>query len=66
MTRETDEQRKLKREAKQAAYDAWLRRKLEIARKDIREGRVIPGEQVEAEFARRRREALRKARERGL
>lgn len=56
----------VRRQAKRAEYDAWLRRKVEIARKAVREGRVISSEQVEAEFAKRRREALRRARERGL
>ena len=61
MTRERDEQRKLKREAKQAEYDAWLRHKLEISRKAAREGRVKSNEEVETYFAERRKRSLRRA-----
>ena len=56
----------VKRQAEQAAYDAWLRRKVEAARKDIREGRLYSSEEVEAEFAERRRKALQRADESGL
>ena len=54
-------QDKLKREAKQAEYDAWLRRKVEIARQDVREGRVHSSEEVEAWFAELKKKSRRKA-----
>lgn len=45
------------REARE--YDAFLRRKVEVARRSMRAGRGHSNEKVEAEFAARRAELLR-------
>ena len=39
------------------AYEAWFRRKVEAGLRDIREGRVVPHEQIKAD-ANARRERL--------
>jgi predicted transcriptional regulator len=54
---------RLQREAR--AYDEFLHRKVEIARKSMRAGRGRSNEEVEAEFAKRRAELLRRAKEAG-
>lgn len=51
----------VKRQREARAYDEFLHRKVEIARKSMRAGRGRPNEEVEAEFAVRRAELLRKA-----
>jgi predicted transcriptional regulator len=56
----------VKRQAEQAEYDAWMRRKVDIARKAAREGRVKSNEEVKAYFAERRKKSLRRASESGL
>lgn len=43
-----------------AEYDAWFREQVEIGRAQARRGEGIPGEEVEAKFAARRAETLRK------
>ena len=40
-----------------AAYEAWFRRKVEAGLRDVREGRVVSHEQIEAD-AKARREKL--------
>jgi predicted transcriptional regulator len=49
------------REARE--YNDFLRRKVEIARASVREGRLRSNEEVEREFAARRAELLRRASE---
>lgn len=56
----------VKRQVEQAEYDAWLRRKVDVARQDVREGHVFSSDEVEAEFTERRRKALQRADESGL
>lgn len=51
----------VKQQAEQAEYDAWLRAKVEAGRAAFAEGRVKSSEEVEAYFAERRKESLRKA-----
>jgi hypothetical protein len=46
-------------------YDAFVRRKVEAGRKDMRAGRGRGHAEVEADFATRRRELLREAGEAG-
>jgi predicted transcriptional regulator len=45
----------------QRAYDEFARRKVEIARAELEAGLGIPGEEVEAYFAKRRQKWRRKA-----
>ncbi|MHB0888580.1 hypothetical protein [Acidithiobacillus sp.] len=56
----------IRQQEEQADYDAWLRQKVEIGRAAMRDGRVQLGEDVEAAFAQRRVESLRKADKTGL
>lgn len=56
----------VRRQAEQADYDAWLARKVEAGRTAIRQGRVQADDEVEAIFAERRANSLRKADESGL
>ncbi|MHB1531197.1 CopG family ribbon-helix-helix protein [Acidithiobacillus sp.] len=56
----------VRRQEEQADYDAWLRQKVEIGRAAMRDGRVQLSEEVEADFAQRRVQTLRKADESGL
>ena len=44
------------------AYDEWFHREVQAGLDDISAGRVVSGEKVEAEFAARRAETLRKLR----
>jgi predicted transcriptional regulator len=43
-----------------AEYDAWFRRQVQIGLDEADEGLLIPGEEVEAEFAARREAAMSK------
>lgn len=40
--------------AKAAEYDAWFRRQVHAGLDDANAGRLVPGEEVEAEFAARK------------
>lgn len=51
----------VERHRRAQAYDAFLERKVELARADRRAGRVHKNEHVEAEFAGKRAELRRKA-----
>ena len=44
----------------QAEYDAWFRRQVKAGLDSAKAGNLIPAEQVEAKFAKRRVETLRK------
>jgi predicted transcriptional regulator len=48
-----------------AEYDAWFRRKVAEGIAEARAGHVIAGEDIEAEFAERRKATLRKIGSRG-
>lgn len=50
----------IKRQREEREYDAWFRGKVEVGRAEARAGRGRPNEEVEAEFATRRAEALQK------
>ena len=47
----------------QDEYDAWFRRQVQIGLDSANAGRVIPAEEVEAKFAKRRAETRRKLRD---
>jgi predicted transcriptional regulator len=49
----------IKRRQEERSYDDFLRRKVEIARAQLRAGEGIPAEEIEAEFAARRADLLR-------
>lgn len=49
-------------ESETPAYDEWFRRQVQAGLDDANAGRVVSGEEVEAEFAARRAETLRKLR----
>ncbi|MFZ5671787.1 MAG: antitoxin of toxin-antitoxin stability system [Pseudomonadota bacterium] len=51
----------VERRRRMQAYDAFLERKVDVARADKRAGRVHTNEAVEAEFAGKRAELRRKA-----
>ena len=55
----------VQRQREARTYDDFLRRKVDIARDSVAAGRGRSNEEVEAEFARRRAELLRKADETG-
>jgi predicted transcriptional regulator len=55
----------VKSQSEAAEYDAWFRRKVAEGIADARAGRVIAGEDVEAEFTERRKATLRKIGSRG-
>jgi len=55
----------VKSQSEAAEYDAWFRRQVAEGIADARAGRVIPGEDVEAEFAERRKATLLKIGPRG-
>lgn len=55
----------VKSQSEAGEYDAWFRRKVAEGIADARAGRVIAGEDVEAEFAERRNATLRKIGSRG-
>lgn len=46
------------RQREKAEYDAWFRRQVEAGLEAANAGRLIPAEEVEAEFAGRRSETL--------
>lgn len=50
----------VKSQSEAAEYDAWFRRKVAEGIADARAGHVIANEDIEAEFAERRRATLRK------
>jgi predicted transcriptional regulator len=51
----------VKRQTEQEEYDAWLVEKVETGRAAARDGHVKSSEEVEAYFAQRRADSLRKA-----
>lgn len=51
----------VRRQAEQAEYDSWLRQKVEAGRAAVQEGRLRSSEEVEAYFAQRHVESLRRA-----
>ncbi|MFC3941454.1 MULTISPECIES: hypothetical protein [Pseudomonas] len=55
----------VRQQGEQVEYDTWLRQKVEVARSAARAGHSKSGEEVEAYFAQRRAESLRKADEAG-
>ena len=56
----------VRRQTEQAEYDTWLSQKVEAGRAAVRDGRLKSNDEVEAHFARRRAEGLRKADETGF
>ena len=56
----------VRRQAEQAEYDTWLVQKAEAGRAAARAGHVKASADVEADFAQRRADAIRRADETGL
>jgi predicted transcriptional regulator len=56
----------VRKQAEQADHDAWSRQKVEAGLAAARAGRVKSSEEVEAHFAKRRAESLRRADDAGL
>ena len=50
----------VERERSEAEHDAWFRKQVQIGLDSANAGNLISGEDVEAEFAHRRAEALRR------
>lgn len=50
----------VKSQQEQAEYDAWFRRQVQIGLDSAKAGNLIPAEEVEAKFAKRRADTLRK------
>ncbi len=55
----------IERQKQEREYTEFLRRKVEIARAEMKAGKVFTQEEVEAEVAERRKRLLRKAKEAG-
>jgi predicted transcriptional regulator len=51
----------VRQQSEQAAYDAWLGKKVAAGRAAVKRGQVQSGEDVEAYFAQRRAQSLRDA-----
>ena len=50
----------VKKQKDQAEYDAWFRRQVQIGLDSAKSGNLISSEKVEAKFAKRRADTLRK------
>jgi predicted transcriptional regulator len=50
----------VRRQEDEAEYDIWYRRQVQLGLDSADAGRLVPADEVEAEFARRRTEAGRK------
>ncbi|WP_020177927.1 ribbon-helix-helix protein, CopG family [Methylopila sp. M107] len=50
----------VERQQEQADHDAWFRRQVQAGLQSANAGLLIPGDEVEAKFAERRAETLRK------
>ena len=50
----------IRRQREQADYDGWFRQQVEIGLDSANAGNLIPSDDIEAEFAARRAETLRK------
>lgn len=50
----------VKKQKDQAEYDAWFRRQVQIGLDSAKSGNLISSEEVEAKFAKRRADTLRK------